>query len=167
MLLRDEMFLSPGFQHELFHLLETAAQEEKLCRILYVPPGQYNMYLETGRLIDVGEHWLELETYQVESPINTRTPDPDESKKSGKAAPKLYVSNVFLPTRSVIGIETGESPGREQIQAFLQQKREQLGTLFTEPTALSCETPSQETSLKNRLWNWLSLGQKMAQKKAR
>lgn len=121
MLLRDELFLNTGFQHQLYSLLESACQEEQLCRLMYVPPGQCSQFVETGHIQELNEHWLVLDNYSV----------PHAGDGFGLASDKvIHQSTLHIPTKSVIGIEVGSHPDLIAIQKLLDKQRQKVREAF-------------------------------------
>lgn len=121
MQLRDEMFLTPAFQGELYEILETLSREETLCRLYYTPPGACSLYAETGRILEVGAHWMRVETYTLDQPYPNKG-----HKKEKPGNEQLYRGEVWIPTRSVTYVESGESAFRVRVLALLAEKKQLL-----------------------------------------
>lgn len=134
MLLRDQLFLTPAFQGELLALLDELASQEVLCHLLYLLPNQVQPCAETGRILEVGENWLQMETYHLETPMGLPG-----------AAEQLYTGVVYLPTHSVIRAEVGPSAYREYVQRLLDERRDWLAQqLPTEGRSQEVNPPVRE-----------------------
>jgi hypothetical protein len=134
MLIRDELFLVPAFHTELYGLLSTAAREEVLCQVQYVPPGQCQLLSEIGHILEVGEHWLTMTSYSLEPEATPEAPE------------TLFSGLVHLPTRSVVGIASGPSRFRNRIEEALSQQRAQLAQGLQEPPVESNPAPEPEAN---------------------
>jgi hypothetical protein len=149
MSIRDDLFLTPGFRKNLEAILEAVCRDETLCRLSYVPPGQYQLYGQIGRILEVGPHWLKMETYEIAKPSQEGEEKPNVLKQflssisrafspQGPSKPsvqsasseKLYVGTVFIPTQSINEIDFGGSPRTEKIQQFLEHRKIEMNQLL-------------------------------------
>jgi hypothetical protein len=147
MLTRDELFLQPGYHRELIDLLDKACEDESVCRITFSPPGNWGSFVEIGRVLDLSEHWLVLENYKV-------PPNP---------SPKGHVLNqstLYIPTKSIMSIETGNHPDLEMIHELLQTQRDFIRELYgmnpesaTGHTPEAWESPDFQASEESALLN--------------